>query len=172
VRRFAGALGVVLLAGCGSSARTVTRGESAGTGCNGIAADLTFHYAICDGHRFVRNGKRLSIDDPPGARVGHWAKAFLSPDGKTFLAQWSAECEVPIAFFVPVQGGLPQTVSGEDDWMDSPASAADGWTSDGRAIVEFPQGPCSRSIKRPGVYIVQLDGRRKLVAPIVRQPGP
>ena len=39
--------------------------------------------------------KALAIGKPPGAKVGHWAKAYLSPDGKTFLAQWSAECEVP-----------------------------------------------------------------------------
>jgi hypothetical protein len=156
---------VLVLAGCGSSVRTVTRVERTNTACNGIAADVTIRYAICGGHRFVRNGEPISIDDPPGARIGHWAKAFLSPDGKTLLAQWSAECEVPLAFFVPVRGGVPTAVTGEDDWADAPTSVADGWTSDGRAIVELPEGPCGNSANRAGVYLIRLDGRRKLVEP-------
>jgi hypothetical protein len=151
--------------------RIVTRDERSGAGCNGIAADSTFHYAICGGHRFVRNGKPLPVDDPPGAKIGHWAKAFLSPDGKTFLAQWSAECEIPIAFFVPANGGLPQAVTGAGDWTQAPASIPDGWTSDGRAVVELLEGDCGAAAKRPGVYIIHVDGRRKLVAPLLRS-GP
>jgi hypothetical protein len=159
-------LALLVVAGCGSTARTVTRVERVGTGCNGIAADLSIRYAICGGHRFVHNGKPLSIDDPLGANVGHWAKAFLSPDGKTFLAQWSAECEVPIAFFVDAGGGGPRVVTGEANWLDAPESVADGWTGDGRAIVELPHGACGGSASQPGVYFISLDGRRTFVAPL------
>ena len=95
---FALSLVVVLLAVAGSSA--ASRAARSGGECTGISTDLAIHYAICDGARFVRDGRRLPIGKPPGARVGHWAKAFLSPDGKAFLAQWSAECELPFAFFV------------------------------------------------------------------------
>jgi hypothetical protein len=91
-------------------------------------------------------------------RVGHWDWAALSPDGSTLLGQWSAECEVPIAFFVSPQGGNPEVVSGEDDWATSPSSVALGWTTDGRAIVLFPESnPCG-TVGSPGLYLVALDG--------------
>jgi hypothetical protein len=148
----------LMLAGCGSTTtRTVTRVQR----CNGIAADLTFHYAICGG-RFMRDGKVLAIGRPHGAKIGHWAKAFLSPDGKTFLAQWSAECEVPTSFVVSVRGGVPRAVTGEADWVEAPPSVADGWTEDGRAIVEISRGDCGLPSHRT-VYLVALDGTRAAI---------
>jgi len=149
------AVGVLVLAGCGSTKTvTVTRVQR----CNGIAADLSFHYAIC-ANRFVRDGESLAIAKPAGAKVGHWAKAYLSPDGKTFLAQWSAECEIPAAFFVPVRGGVPRVVTGEANWGNAPSSVADGWTEDGRAIVETWRGDCGLPSHR-SMYLVGLDGSR------------
>jgi hypothetical protein len=150
--------GLLVLAGCGSTTpRTITRVQR----CNGIAADLTIHYAICAG-RFVRDGEELAIRKPPGAKVGHWAKAFLSPDGKTFLAQWSAECEVPAAFLVPVRGGVPRVVTGETDWTKAPQSTADGWTADGRAVVEISRGDCGPPSGRE-LYLVASDGQRTAI---------
>ena len=150
--------GLLLLAGCGSTkTRTVTRVQQ----CNGITADLSFHYAICGG-RFVRDGEELAIGKPAGAKVGHWAKAYLSPDGKTFLAQWSAECEIPTAFFVPVRGGAPKAVTGEAKWSDAPPSVADGWSEDGRAIVESWRGDCGLPSHRT-MYLVTLDGTRAAI---------
>jgi hypothetical protein len=159
-------LAVLPLAACGSSVRTSVRTVTHVERCNGIAADLTFHYAICGGHRFVRDGRTLAITDPPGAKIGHWARAYLSPDGKTFLAEWSAECEIPVSFFIPAVGGRARAVTGEDDWVDAPVSSADGWTSDGRAIVELPHGACGTAAAKPGVYLISLDGTRRLVAPL------
>ncbi len=148
----------LVLAGCGSTTkRTVTRVLR----CNGIAADLTFHYAICGG-QFMRDGKVLAIGKPHGANVGHWAKAFLSPDGRTFLAQWSAECEIPTTFVVPVRGGVPRVVTGEADWAKAPQSVADGWTEDGRAIVEIWRGGCGLPSNRT-MYLVAPDGTRAAI---------
>jgi hypothetical protein len=147
--------GLVVLAGCGA---TTTRTEQ----CNGIAADLSFHYAIC-GNRFVRDGKTLAIRKPPGAKAGHWAKAYLSPDGRTFLAQWSAECEVPSAFLVPVRGGVPRLATGEADWTKAHPSVADGWTEDGRAIVEVWPGDCGPGAKGAKIYLVAQDGARTAI---------
>jgi hypothetical protein len=161
VIRVGALVAVLLLTGCGSSTTTtVTHVEQ----CNGIAADLTIHYAIC-GDRFVRDGRTIPVVDPPGAQVGHWAKAYLSPDGKTFLAQWSAECEVPFAFFVPVAGGSPRFVTGGSDWMKAPPSIADGWTKDGRAIVELRPDACSGRTMRSGIYLISVDGKPKLLEP-------
>jgi hypothetical protein len=159
VRGAAAVVGALLvLSGCGSTTtRTVTRIQH----CNGIAADLAFHYAIC-ANRFVRDGEELAIGKPPGAKVGHWAKAFLSPDGKTFLAQWSAECEVPFAFLVPVRGGVPRVVTGEADWTEAPRSSADGWTEDGRAIVEISRGECGAP-SRGELYLVASGGQRTAI---------
>jgi hypothetical protein len=146
--------GVAVLAGCGSTTtKTVPRVRR----CNGITADLSFHYAICGG-RFMRDGEALAIGKPPRAKVGHWAKAYLSPDGKTLLAQWSAECEVPRAFLVPVRGGTPRVVTGEADWGKAHPSVADGWTEDGRAIVEVWSGDCGAAAKHARIYLVAQDG--------------
>jgi hypothetical protein len=151
----AGAL--LVLAGCGETkTRTVTRVQQ----CNGIAADLALHYAIC-GNRFMRDGEALAIAKPQGAKAGHWAKAFLSPDGKTFLAEWSAECEVPYSFVVPARGGALHVVTGEADWAKAPPSSADGWSADGRAIVEVWRGDCGPAKK--SMYLVALDGTRTAI---------
>ena len=151
-------LALLSLAGCGStSTHTVTRVQR----CNGITADLTFHYAIC-ADRFMRDAKALTIGKPPGAKVGHWAKAYLSPDGTTLLAQWSSECEVPYAFLAPVRGGALRLVTGEADWAKARPSVADGWTEDGRAIVEVWRTDCGVKGARD-MYLVAQDGTRTAI---------
>jgi hypothetical protein len=103
------------------------------------------------GRFFLENGsseRRLAVSPPgptPSAAaaglVGHWAWAALSPNGKTILAQWSAECEVPIAFLVDIRVGSPRPITGEEDWAKAPVSVALGWTTDGRAIALLAEGP-------------------------------
>lgn len=103
--------------------------------------------------------------------VGHWEWAALSPDGSTFLAQWSAECEVPITFFAPRDGSPVRSVTGERDWANSPTSLAYGWTNDARAIVRLPKTTCGYAAKRPGLYLIARSGERVLVIgknPILR----
>jgi hypothetical protein len=91
---------------------------------------------------------------PNIAPVGHWAGVRLSPDGRTLLAQWSAECETPQAFLVSRRTGSVRRFGGAAD-----DSIALGWTSDGRALVHFPTGVCGGTYHGgPGVYAV--DGRR------------
>ena len=63
---------------------------------------------------FVGRGD-IPIDLPTKSPAGHWSGGYLSPDGRTLLAQWSAECEVPFAFFVSSRGGTPCLVTGEVD---------------------------------------------------------
>jgi hypothetical protein len=111
-------------------------------------------------------GQELHVEPPvatPSAtdagNVGHWAWAALSPDQSMLIAQWSAECEVPVAFFVPLESGSPSVVTGESDWADSPESVALGWTTDGRAIVFLPKGPaCGAGVKEAGVYLYDDEG--------------
>lgn len=165
-------LGVLLLAGCGGSASsvvtvTVTKAAAPQRSCTRIV-DSPIQLCELRGAReyttaffATRRGRlvALPIEHPPGSKVGHWVTAFLSPDRKTLLAQWSAECEVPIAYFVAARGGVPHALStGAQD------SIAHGWTVDGRAIVDFPSGPCGATARQPGLYLVSLDGSRRLVA--------
>jgi hypothetical protein len=106
------------------------------------------------------------------APVGHWRRAFLSPDRTMLLAQWSAECEVPRAFFVPAAGGTPHVVSGERDWTKAPNSVALGWSSDGRAKVELLQQACGIGAHRPGVYLIDpSSGRAEFVRGLLRRKG-
>jgi hypothetical protein len=170
-------------AGCGSESESrpvsqAPQGDAVAAklrDCQTAGRDARGELLVCQ-ERSPNNHGKFLIDDgssrelldiqSPGptptasaaGRVGHWAWAALSPDGSTLLAQWSAECEVPIAFFAPAAGGEPRVVSGEDDWAESPTSIALGWTTDGRAIVLFPDvSPCG-SVDRAGLYLIATDG--------------
>ena len=94
---------------------------------------------------------------PKTGPIGHWVSAQLSPDGRTVLAQWSAECEVPIAFLIPVAGGKPRPVAGT--LRRPPESVGLGWSPDGLAVVFFPNGACGTGYGGPGIYLVSTDGK-------------
>ena len=115
--------------------------------------------------RFVRQtgAERRVLDVPQPTRVGHWASAVLSPDRKTILAQWSAECEVPIAYLIPTAGGEPREA------VRSYSSRAIGWTEDGRAIVKVLESACGPNAPRPGFYLVDPAGAT--TGPFKRRPG-
>lgn len=90
--------------------------------------------------------------------AGYWRDAWLSPDGRTVLGQWSSECEVRFAFFVETTGGPLRVVTGERDWRRGPESIARGWTEEGWARVILPQGLCSENPEGPpGLYHIHPD---------------
>jgi hypothetical protein len=94
----------------------------------------------------------------PLRSVGHWRHAVPSPDGKTILAQWSGECEIPIAYFIPLDTRKPRPV-----FPIPQETTAVAWNDDGRAGV-FVNGPaCGGGDVRPGLYLVSLDGEREFV---------
>jgi hypothetical protein len=96
---------------------------------------------------FFVGREQYEVENP--GSVGHWRWAAVSPDGKTILGQWSAECEVPLAALIPVATGKARFVTADE-------SQAKGWTTDGRAIVVKTQGPCGGS--HPGTYLVTPGG--------------
>ena len=180
------------LIACGSGERESTtraavppvdRGDCQRVGTfRGEALRLCFKPNANDHGRFVlasgTTARELAIS-PPGStptatdagKVGHWAWAAVSPDEKTLLAQWSAECEVPLAFLVDLANGTPTPVTGESDWANSPESVALGWTTDGRAIVFLPHGPaCGSGVSRPGVYLYSESGEGELLFPGKKTP--
>jgi hypothetical protein len=163
---------VLLCAGCGTTTtvtttRTVTAPAAATAAmphCVLISGLANYSYDVCDRKTIRFAGRPLGIPRPIGAGpVGGWLGGYLSRDGKTLLMQWSAECEVPYAFFVSVRGGVPRLVTGERSMAQAPESIADGWTSDGRAVIELPKGACGEGASVPGIYFIAPSGKRTLV---------
>jgi hypothetical protein len=115
---------------------------------------------------------RIALYGPPGSRpklrvvarapgkVGHWVWAAFAPQGNGLFAQWSAECEVPVAFLVV--GGTMRPYGGRT-MSDAPESMALGWLSNGSAVVHFPKGACGGTFQRPGIYSVPRAGRPSLL---------
>ena len=95
----------------------------------------------------------------PG-RVGHWVWAGFAPRGKAFLAQWSAECEVPVAFLVT--RGVRRPYGGRT-MEDAPESRALGWLPNGSAMIHFPKGACGGTFRRPGIYSIPSGGKPTLL---------
>ena len=171
---------LALAGGCGGSdekgatpstvtVTTIASGWTAGD-CDPAGRHGALIYRVCystpsdRGLELLRGGsvETVPVLDPAGAGVGHWRWAALSPDGETFVATWSAECEVPIAFTFPAAGGRPEPVAGEAEWTQAPASEALGWTADGKPIVRILRIACGKSAKEPGTYVV-ANGERTRV---------
>jgi hypothetical protein len=76
-----------------------------------------------------------------------------SPGGDAVLAQWSAECEVPVAYRI-FHGRLHAYAR---------ESAALGWLPDGAALIHFPKGPCGGTIHMRGIDAVPRIGKPRLV---------
>jgi hypothetical protein len=180
------------LVACGAGEREATtravsppvdRGECQRIGTfHGEALRLCFQPNANDHGRFVlANGttaRELAVSPPwptptasDAGKAGHWAWAAVSPDEQTLLAQWSAECEVPVAFLVDLARGAPAPITGESDWAKSPMSVALGWTTDGRAIVFLPKGGgCGGGASAPGVYLYSQAGEGDLLFPGKKTP--
>lgn len=89
----------------------------------------------------------------PG-RVGHWVWAEFAPRGEGVLAQWSAECEVPVAYLIT--NGRMRPYGRE--------SVALGWLPSGAALIHFPNGPCAGdSHPARGIYAVPRAGKPHLI---------
>ena len=95
----------------------------------------------------------------PVGPAGHWAKLLLSLDGKTWLGQWSGECEVQETFFIPAGGGEPRPVTGHR----GDESVALGWAPHNRARIQVPRAACGAQFGKPGIYLVDRAGHASLV---------
>jgi hypothetical protein len=61
------------------------------------------------------------------------------------LAQWTAECDVPVVYLVGASGGTPQAIKGLASVGESIAL---GWTRGGKALVISESGSCPGSSPR------------------------
>jgi len=92
----------------------------------------------------------------PSVGAGHWEDAAVSPDGRTWLAQWSGECEAPSAWFVDARTHQPRFAGPSGTALESYAL---GWLADGRALVQFDPEICAPALPSgPGVYAVDVSG--------------
>lgn len=98
---------------------------------------------------------------PGQAPAGHWRYAVRSPSGTT-LAQWSGECEVPMAYWIE-RSSPGELVTGGTDVSTAPESVALGWTDDGTAVVLLPEGACGSTARSPGVYAYSSPGDGRLM---------
>jgi hypothetical protein len=102
--------------------------------------------------RTIRN-KAGILAHAPG-EIGHWVWAQRSPSGDAILAQWSAECEVPVAY--RIRYGVARAYGRE--------SVALGWLPGGEALIHFPNGPCAGdSHPVRGIYAVPRSGKPRLI---------
>jgi hypothetical protein len=173
---------LVLAGGCGGTEEaaappatvtvTVTTTASSWTegDCRAAGRHADSIYRVCyssradRGIQVLRGGRveDVAVEDPPGASGGHWRWAALSPNGETFLATWSGECEIPTAFTFAARGGEPVPVTGETDWTRAPESEALGWTTGGEPIVRLLRGICGTGADDPGIYLFADSGPRRV----------
>jgi hypothetical protein len=114
--------------------RTLKR-QRLGSGCRRTDVELL----VCA--RTIRGASGVLARAP--GKVGHWVWAERAPAANAILAQWSAECESPVAYLL-VHGKL--RAFGRE-------SVALGWLPTGEAVIHFPNGPCAGD-SRParGIY--------------------
>jgi hypothetical protein len=74
---------------------------------------------------------------------------LLSPDGGTYLGQWSGECEIRTAYLISAHGSEARPLT--DYARGSAQSIAVGWAGTS-ARVRLPQGQPPE--RKPGVYLV------------------
>jgi len=137
-------------------------------GCRAAARWTPGRLVVLCGYPFGAGPSRVLRGDPSGRLVrflgpaatavrpaGWWTSAFVSPDGRRLLLQWSGECEIPVAFFAPAHHARSLPVTGQRSLARAPESVALGWTRGGRAVVELPKGGCGSGTRRAGVYAIE-----------------
>lgn len=136
------------------------------SGCRLTDARIRLELFVC------KHTVRTAVYGPAGSKpelrvvarapgqVGHWVWAAFAPRSQDVLAQWSAECEVPVAFLVSRGVMRPY---GSHTMADAPESSGLGWLSDGSAVIHFVKGACGGSFRRSGIYAVPRTGNARLL---------
>lgn len=103
-----------------------------------------------------REGSRWSAlvtpERAPYPGHGWWERVLPDPRGRTLLAEWSGECEVPFTYLITAGAPTPRRV-----FRPEPAVPL-GWTQGGLARVKLLE-PVASTKTRPGVYLLTPRGR-------------
>ena len=134
------------------------------SGCGAMHVNEKLEVEVCGSEaepgeiRVVAADNTTRLLTGPINPIGHWRYALPSPDGRWVLAQWSAECEVPVAYLFPTTGGPGRPVA--EPYAET---IAVGWTPDGQVIVGFMAGACGEG-NEPGTYLVDPNtlGRHRI----------
>jgi hypothetical protein len=110
--------------------------------------------------RAFDEGPEPTLPPPPGEPDGHW-RYTIERVPAAVLAQWSGDCEVPVAHWI--EGGDSEVVTGGVDPSTAPSSLALGWSPDGEAIVQVSEGACGGTTDDPGIYRFGAPGSGRLV---------
>ncbi len=104
------------------------------------------------------------LPEPPGVyrHSGHWRYVIRSATSLDELAQWSGECESPLAYWIHPDGDA-QPVTGQRSLRGAPESIALGWTPHGDAIALLPSGLCGGGTSPAGVYLFAAPGDGRLL---------
>jgi hypothetical protein len=147
---------------------TLRRGCRSGIHAGGVAFELCGYPYVKGEHstivRFDPSG-RHTVSGPaersPHGPAGWWQSVSPAPDGRTLLAQWSGECEVPTAYLVDAASGR-LTILGTKGPRQPVESRGLGW-SGAAALVMLPHSACSGSAEPPGIYAFDTNGAHRLV---------
>ncbi len=116
-----------------------------------------------------KDQRKVDLGAPEGATVKHWRWATPSPTSSTLLAEWKDTC---LTAFLGAPGGTPTPSTGAASVADAPESIPLGWTSDGKAVVQLPEGTCGGALtKQAGVYTYTSAGHGELAFAISGAPG-
>jgi hypothetical protein len=132
--------------------RRVSERPSRFSGCRLTDARAGVELHVCGRTLRTSTGPVTADVRGPG-NVGHWVWAEFAPRGNAVLAQWSAECEVPVAYLLA--NGVLRPYGMESEAL--------GWLPDGEAVIHFPNGPCGGSIHVRGIYAVPRVGKPRLI---------
>lgn len=125
-------------------------------GCRFVDASSTAQLFVCGSTMKTRMGGRTrTLVRNPG-RVGHWEWAEFSRDGRRVLAEWSAECEIPVAYELGVAQPRLRPV-GADTLAQAPEAVPLGWLG-GMSVVHLRRAACGSGAETPGIYLFR-DGR-------------
>jgi hypothetical protein len=156
--------------------RTLLRGCRVGARSGRVEYDLCgYPYVQGQPSMIVRSdqrGRRTLVgpaEHQPHGPAGWWQSVSLAPDGRTLLAQWSGECEVPTAYRIDTAGGR-MTILGRSRSGQPVESRTLGWNGS-EALVALPHSLCTGSAEEPGIYAFKAGQPPRLVyrLPTARQ---
>jgi hypothetical protein len=105
------------------------------------------------------DGHMRTLVKNPG-RVGHWEWAELSGDGRV-LAEWSAECEIPVAYELSLARPRLDPV-GADTIARAPEAVPLGWLG-GMSVIHLRRAACGAGAAAPGIYLFRGDRAARLL---------
>jgi hypothetical protein len=135
-------------------------------GCRFADASTRTQLFLC-GHTMKTrtNGRTRILVKSPG-RAGHWEWAEFSRDGSRVLAEWSAECEIPVAYELAVASPRLNPV-GADTLAQAPEAVPLGWLA-GMPVIHLRRAACGSGAETPGIYLFRGDRAARLLLRVPR----